>query len=98
MRALHLTLSVVLALATASAVSAEEIKTPADAFNAGKNFANTGKGAAGNTVNGTTGSQTLPYYSTTAPETAHFQEGRNLIGGAGTNKQLQPPATAVQLW
>jgi len=81
-------LSIVVMLAAAGVVSAQTITTPADAFNAGKDFANTGKGAAGNMVNGTTGSQQLPNYGTTAPETANFQGGKNLIGAVGTTKQV----------
>lgn len=82
-------LSIAAMLAAVGVASAQTITTPADAFNAGKDFANTGKGVAGGKINGATGSNVLPYYSTTAPETANFQEGRNLIGGAGTNKQIQ---------
>lgn len=82
-------LSIIAMLSAVGVASAQTITTPADAFNAGKDFANTGKGVAGGKINGATGSNVLPYYSTTAPETANFQEGRNLIGGAGTNKQIQ---------
>ncbi|HEY1043990.1 MAG TPA: hypothetical protein VGE60_09015 [Telluria sp.] len=82
-------LSIAAMLAAVGVASAQTITTPADAFNVGKDFANTGKGVAGGKINGATGSNVLPYYSTTAPETANFQEGRNLIGGAGTNKQIQ---------
>jgi len=82
-------LSIAAMLAAVGVASAQTITTPADAFNAGKDFANAGKGVAGGKINGATGSNVLPYYSTTAPETANFQEGRNLIGGAGTNKQIQ---------
>ncbi|WP_459203444.1 conjugative transfer aggregate stability protein (plasmid) [Ralstonia pseudosolanacearum] len=84
MRALYLTIAAIVAAGTAHA---QGIQTPADAFNAGKDFANTGKGAAGNLVNSSTGSQQLPHYGTTAPETANFQGGKNLIGAVGTNKQ-----------
>lgn len=81
-------ISIATMLVAASLANAQSITTPADAFNAGKDFANTGKGAAGNMVNGTTGSQQLPNYGTTAPETANFQGGKNLIGAVGTNKQV----------
>jgi hypothetical protein len=75
-------------LAGAAVVLAEDsITTPAEAFNAGKEFANEGKTAAGGSVNSTSGSNNLPYYSTSSPETGHFQSGRSLIGGAGTTKQ-----------
>ena len=82
-------LSIAAMLAAVGVASAQTITTPADAFNAGKDFANTGKGVAGGKINSGTGSNVLPYYSTTAPETANFQGGRSLIGGAGTNKQIQ---------
>lgn len=68
--------------------SAQQMNTPADAFDAGKDFANTGKGTAGHTVDSKTGRQQLPYYGTTAPETDHFQGGKNLIGSVGTQKQI----------
>lgn len=60
---------------------------PSDAFNAGKDFANTAKAGAANQVNNQTGTQNLPYYSTNAPETGHFQGGKGLVGTFGTNKQ-----------
>lgn len=75
-------------LAAVGMASAQTIKTPAEAFNAGKDFANSGKGAASNMVNGTIGRQQLPNYGTTAPESANFQGGKNLIGAVGTNKQV----------
>ncbi len=80
--------SIAAMLATVGVASAQTITTPADAFNAGKDFANTGKGSAANTINGATGSQHLPNYGTTAPETSNFQNGRALIGGNGMSKQL----------
>lgn len=69
--------------------SAQTMGTPAEAFQAGKDFANQGKGAAARQVNGSTGASALPYYGTTAPETANFQGGRQLIGAAGTGKQIE---------
>ncbi len=75
-------------LLAAAAASAQNLATPAEAFQAGKDFANQGKGAAARQVNGSTGASALPYYGTTAPETANFQGGRQLIGAAGTGKQI----------
>jgi hypothetical protein len=74
-------------LAAIAARAENSINTQADAFNAGKAFANDAKDAAVGKVNGDTGSQQLPYYGTSAPEAAHFQGGRNLISANGTNKQ-----------
>ncbi len=70
-------------------VAAQSITTPAEAFNAGKDFGNSGKGAASGKVNSTTGEGTLPNFSTTAPESANYQNGRNPIGGVGQNKQTE---------
>lgn len=70
-----------------STVHAQEPYTPADAFKAGKAFANTGKEAAGGKVNQSTGTTELPHYSTDAPEARHFQGGRNPVGEAGMNKK-----------
>ena len=82
-------LTIAALLATAGVAIAQQITKPADAFNVGKDFANSGKNVAGAKINNATGASALPYYGTSAPETANFQEGRNLIGGAGSNKQIQ---------
>ncbi|HHV7523713.1 TPA: hypothetical protein ACUNF5_005238 [Burkholderia orbicola] len=76
----------IVALAFGSA-HADGMKSQGDAFNAGKDFANAGKGTAGSQINSGTGSQNLPYYGTSAPESANYNGGRNLIGGAGSQKQ-----------
>lgn len=76
-------------LAAFGVANAQTMGSPADAFNAGKEFANAGKGVASGQVNGATGSSVLPNYGTSAPESSIFQGGRNLIGGAGTSKQAQ---------
>lgn len=67
----------------------EEAQSTADAFNAGKEFATKGKDAAAQTLQSGTGAENLPYYTTEAPEGAHFQGGRNLIGSIGNNKQME---------
>lgn len=77
-----------MALSAGAAWSAGEVQTPAEAFNAGKDFANTGKGAVGGMISDSTGSQNLPFYNSSAPESAHFQGGQNPIGNIGTDKQL----------
>ncbi len=71
----------------ALAALAQTRTTPADAFNAGKDFATTGKTTAGNQVNPDTARSKLPHYGSTPAETTHYQGGRNLIGGIGTQKQ-----------
>lgn len=68
--------------------SAQTMASPAEAFQTGKDFANQGKGTASRQVNAATAAGTLPYYGTTAPETATFQDGRKFIGAAGTSKQF----------
>ncbi len=80
---------IMLMLITPPLRAQDPIRTPADAFNAGKDFAKEGKAVAGGTVNRTTGSAELPHYSTSAPETKHFQGGRNPIGEAGVSKQTE---------
>lgn len=72
----------------AAAACAQTLATPAEAFQAGKEFANQGKGAAARQVNAAAAAGALPYYGTTAPESANFQGGRQLIGAAGTGKQI----------
>lgn len=72
----------------AAAACAQTLATPAEAFQACKEFANQGKGAAARQVNGAAAAGALPYYGTTAPESANFQGGRQLIGAAGTGKQI----------
>ena len=79
---------IAIAVVIAGAAHADGIKNQGDAFNAGKEFANSAKTGASNQVNSTTGSQNLPYYGTSAPESAHYQGGRHLVGGAGTQKQI----------
>lgn len=72
----------------AAAACAQTLATPAEAFQAGKEFANKGKGVAARQVNAAAAAGALPYYGTTAPESANFQGGRQLIGAAGTGKQI----------
>lgn len=85
----HAVAAMMVAIVAMSAQAEDTIKTQADAFNVGKAFGKIEKETAGSKVNSTTGSQQLPHYATTAPETANFRDGRNLIGGAGANKQIQ---------
>lgn len=82
-------LSIAAMLAVVDIASVQTIATPADAFNASENFASVGKGVVGGKINGAIGSNVLLYYNIMAPETTNFQEGRNLVDGTGTNKQIQ---------
>lgn len=75
----------ILAQSLGTAIAADGMSAM-DAFNAGKDFANSGKDAAKGKINAGTGSEALPYYGTAASETQHFQNGRNIIGGVGTQK------------
>ncbi len=80
---------IMLMLITPPLHAQDPIRTPADAFNAGKAFAQEGKTAASGKVNRSTGIAELPHYSATAPEAEFFQHGRNPLGGAGMNKQAE---------
>ncbi len=71
----------------AASASAQQIHSPADAFNAGKNFADTGKSAAAGAVTNSSGSQNVPYFGTNAAEGNYYANGRNPIGSAGSAKQ-----------
>ena len=68
---------------------AQSNSTPIDAFNAGKAFGQSGSNTAAGTVNSTTGTKTLPNYTTTAPESAHFGNGTGNVGAAGTAKMAE---------
>lgn len=71
----------------ASAVAAQ-VKTTADAFSMGKDFAKTGSKAAGGTVNSSSGSKNLPNFTTTAPESSNFAGGKGNVGAAGHAKMI----------
>ncbi|MDH3461815.1 MAG: hypothetical protein OEM00_12760 [Burkholderiaceae bacterium] len=76
-------------LALAEPTLAEEIKTPAAAFDAGQGFANSAKGkdAAAGALNTATGAANVPKYNTDPPETGIYGDGKSLIGIAGSSKQ-----------
>lgn len=80
-------IAITLCITWIGSVLAENMTTPSEAFNAGQAFANQAHVVSGGTINDTTGSKNLPHYATKAPETTHFQDGRHLISGAGTQKQ-----------
>lgn len=86
---MHRVFAIAAFAAVASTASAQEITSTADAFNAGKTFANSGKEGASGAVNSTTASSNLPYYSTSAPQSEYFQDGTNPIGAAGSQKQAE---------
>lgn len=71
----------------AGAVGAQ-VKTTADAFSMGKDFAKTGSKAAGGTVNSSSGSKNLPNFTTTAPESSNFAGGKGNVGAAGHAKMI----------
>lgn len=60
----------------------------ATGFAQGQAFGNGSNGIprAGGTVNSGTGSQTVPSYSNSAPESSHYGGGRELIGTKGSEK------------
>ncbi|WP_336696214.1 hypothetical protein [Delftia acidovorans] len=62
------------------------IQTPADAFQAGKTFGQSGKNSAAGKVNSSTGSQNLPNFTTNAPQSANFANGHGNLGAAGNSK------------
>lgn len=69
----------------------QDVTTPGQAFQAGKDFANgnAGRSAAGGAVNATTGAAAVPKYNTNPPQTSVYGNGRSLIGGAGSAKQSE---------
>jgi hypothetical protein len=79
-------LPILLFALSALAGAAHADMTPAEAFNQGKTFGNTGKGGAGGTVSGASGAANVPKYNTSAPESGYYSGGKGLLGTAGTNK------------
>lgn len=75
--------------AFATLAQAQTINSQADAFNAGKAFAQPGATSAAGTVNSNTGSQNLPNFTTAAPQSASYGNGKGNVGAAGTSKQVQ---------
>jgi len=69
------------------------VTTPADVFKAGRDFAQPGSTAAAGTVNSDSAQQNLPSYTTTAPQSDNFGDGRGAVGAAGSAKQLQCQTT-----
>lgn len=79
-------LPILLFALSALAGAAHADMTPAEAFNQGKTFGNTGKGGAGGTVSSASGAANVPKYNTSAPESGYYSGGKGLLGTAGTNK------------
>ena len=82
-----------LAAATAAALAGPtlaQITTQGQAFQSGKEFSSSaaGKGAASGSVSTTSGTTNVPKYNTNPSESSIYAGGKNLIGGAGTNKVL----------
>lgn len=76
-----------LLLAVSLPVFGQSLISMQDAFDSGKSFGTGGKTSAKGMVNSNSGSANLPYYGTSAPEGAYYQGGKQLLGGAGSNKQ-----------
>ena len=76
--------------ASLAAAAHGQVTTQGQAFQSGKDFANSaaGKGAASGSVSTTSGTQNVPKYNTNPSESSVYGGGRNLIGGAGSNKVL----------
>lgn len=74
-------------LAVAASLAQAQITSQADAFSAGRAFAQPGSASAGGAVNATTGAANLPNFTTTAPESGNYGGGRGAVGAAGTAKQ-----------
>lgn len=63
------------------------VKTTAEAFTAGKEFAHTAIDTVADNLSSHVGQEHLPYYTKDAPEGQHFQKGRNMITGTGDTKK-----------
>lgn len=70
------------------ALPARAQMTGGEAFIEGQNFANSAKGksAANSQVNATTGTDSLPNFTTSATESGYYAGGKGLVGAAGTGK------------
>lgn len=75
------------ALAVAASGAQAQITSQADAFSAGRAFAQPGSAGAGGAVNATTGAANLPNFTTNAPESGNYGGGKGAVGAAGTAKQ-----------
>lgn len=74
--------------ATLAANVNAQVTTQGQAFQSGKEFANSaaGKGAASGSISTTSGTLNVPKYNTNPAESTVYGNGRNLISGAGSNK------------
>lgn len=78
----------ILASLLIAAIPVHAQMTAGAAFIEGQNFANSAKGksAANNQINATTGTNSLPNFTTNAPESGYYAGGKGLVGAAGTGK------------
>jgi hypothetical protein len=84
-------LPILLFALSALAGAAHAGMTPAEAFNQGKTFGNTGKGGAGGTVSGASGAANVPKYNTSCPGVRLLQQRQ---GFAGHGRDQQADRTA----
>jgi hypothetical protein len=88
MRRYPISAMMVLASLTASgSTTAQEITTPADAFQAGRTLGLIGIGSATATINSGKGALVVPQYGGHPAESSVYAGGRNPISGAGITKQ-----------
>ena len=80
--------ALLLAVAVGPCAAADPVDTPARAFQAGKDFANSsrGKGKASSAVRATSAPANVPNYNLNPPERGLFNNGQNLLSGAGNAK------------
>jgi hypothetical protein len=84
-------LPILLFALSALAGAAHADMTPAEAFNQGKTFGNTGKGGAGGTVTSASGAANVPKYNTSCPGVRPLQRRQ---GFAGHGRDQQADRTA----
>lgn len=87
----HFFTALILIVLTAFAMLAHtqtSIHSQTDAFNMGKSFAQSGANSAAAAVNSNTASAYLPNFTTSAPQSTSFGNGKGDVGSAGSSKQL----------
>ena len=69
--------------------SAQAQMSPAQAFQEGRNFGQSGISGAAGSVTDARGAEVVPNYNTNAPESRHFQGGRGILTNATTEKLIE---------
>lgn len=65
----------------------QAVRSPAEAFEAGRAFGNDGKQRAGSKISEESALSEVPGYQSSVPESGHFQGGQNTLVSVGMDKQ-----------